>query len=418
MKKRTLTQRILDNNYILLIISVVISISIWIYMSMNATNDTFVTISNIPVQMELSEEASSSGLRIFTANEPSASVTLTGNRTILGMVDSTDITVTASASTINTTGNFTLPVTAVKNSSSKNFSITNTAPSSVSVVVDYFKEASFPIKDGIIVNAKKGYYSSTSIPYSKVTVSGPQSEVNKIYKVVAKAEISSELSEPIDVEATIVLLDVNDNEISTQLLELSVEKFTANINVLPEKTVKVNPLFVNKPKGLKITDDIIEITPSEILIAGPSEIIDKVDFVNLDSIDFSALNNTEHVFNNLSVSVPDKCKNISNSSTATMVLDLSGFDKKTYTVTNFVVEGLPDEYSYEVTSKSVKVTVIGPAEELEELVASDITAVIDTSDATGKTGSVEMPVTFRFDGVSSCWYYGTYQANLTITEKQ
>ena len=82
------------------------------------------------------------------------------------------------------------------------------------------------------------------------------------------------------------------------------------------------------------------------------------------------------------------------------------------------MEGLPEDYTYEVTSKSINVTVIGPKEDINKLTQKNITAVIDTSNSSGKTGSVEMPVTFRFSGVKTCWAYGTYHANVTISKKE
>ena len=96
------------------------------------------------------------------------------------------------------------------------------------------------------------------------------------------------------------------------------------------------------------------------------------------------------------------------------MLDLSSLVQKDLTVDRFVVEGLDDSYVAEVTSKSINVTVYGAASDIEKLQASDITAVIDTSNAAGKTGSVEMPVTFRFKNETSCWVYGTAQANVSI----
>ena len=96
---------------------------------------------------------------------------------------------------------------------------------------------------------------------------------------------------------------------------------------------------------------------------------------------------------------------------------MSGLSSKRFTVDRFIVEGLSDEYSSPVTSKSIDVIVIGSKSNLEKLSASQITAVIDTSDSSGKTGSVEMPVNFRFSGTTGCWAYGKYQANITITKK-
>ena len=81
------------------------------------------------------------------------------------------------------------------------------------------------------------------------------------------------------------------------------------------------------------------------------------------------------------------------------------------------MDGLSKEYKAEVTQKSISVTIIGPKEEIDSLSASDITAVIDTSNSKGITGSVQMPVTFKCDLAKSCWAYGDYKANLTISEK-
>ena len=416
MKKKSLSQKILSKNYIIFIISLVISIAIWTYMSLNASNDTTVTITNIPIQMELSESTHDLGLQIFTGEEqPVASVTVTGNRTILGSVKASDFTVTASANSVTSSGFFTLPVSASKKNPTSNFQITNSTPSSVTVMVDYFKESEFPIQDQISFNVEDGYYGAVSMPYTKVSISGPQSELMKINKVAAVAEVSGTLTESADAEASIVLFDENGNELSTKLLTMNVKTMTVNINVLKEKNVKVETGFTNKPSGLDLSS-LTEIYPSSILLAGPEETLKTIVSVKTEAIDFSTLSNEKKTFSALAINIPEKCKNISNNATAKVTLDLSGLSKKEFDVDTFKVEGLSDGYKAEVTSKSISVIVIGPESELDDLSAEKITAAIDVSGSTLKTGSVEMPVTFKFSGVSGCWAYGTYRANLNISE--
>ena len=416
MKKQSLSQKLLSKNYVIFIFSVVISIAIWSYMSLNASNDTTVTISNIPIQMELSESTHDLGLQIFTGEEqPVASVTVTGNRTILGSVKASDFTVTASANSVTSSGFFTLPVSASKKNPTSNFQITNSTPSSVTVMVDYFKESEFPIQDQISFNVEDGYYGAVSMPYTKVSISGPQSELMKINKVAAVAEVSGTLTESADAEASIVLFDENGNELSTKLLTMNVKTMTVNINVLKEKNVKVETGFTNKPSGLDLSS-LTEIYPSSILLAGPEETLKTIVSVKTEAIDFSTLSNEKKTFSALAINIPEKCKNISNNATAKVTLDLSGLSKKEFDVDTFEVEGLSDGYKAEVTSKSISVIVIGPESELDDLSAEKITAAIDVSGSTLKTGSVEMPVTFKFSGVSGCWAYGTYRANLNISE--
>ena len=417
MKKRSLSQLIFSKNYVIFILAVIISIGIWTYMSLNSSNDTTVTISNVPIQMDLSESSRKLGLQIFTDEKQTASVTVTGNRTILGSVTESDLTVTAAASSVNSSGNFTLPVSAAKKNLSSNFQITGSTPSSVSVMVDYYKESTFQIQDKILFGVADGYYGATSLPYNSITISGPQTEVMKIKHVAAVASVEDNLLETTDVEADIVLYDENGNELSQKLLTMSFRTLTATISVLTEKSVKVEAGYVNKPSGLDLTN-LVEIHPSGILLAGPDDVMKTLVSVKTEEIDFSTLSDEAVTFNTLAINIPEKCKNISNNATAQVKIDLSGMTKKTFDVDTFKVEGLSSAYKAEVTSKNISVTVIGPKSEIESLDADKITATISATGTAVKTGSVEMPVTFRFDGASSCWAYGKYTANLNISESK
>ena len=394
MKKRSLSQLIFSKNYVIFILAVIISIGIWTYMSLNSSNDTTVTISNVPIQMDLSESSRNLGLQIFTDEKQTASVTVTGNRTILGSVTESDLTVTAAASSVNSSGNFTLPVSAAKKNLSSNFQITGSTPSSVSVMVDYYKESTFQIQDKILFGVADGYYGATSLPYNSITISGPQTEVMKIKQVAAVASVEDNLLETTDVEADIVLYDENGNELSQKLLTMSFRTLTATISVLTEKSVKVEAGYVNKPSGLDLTN-LVEIHPSGILLAGPDDVMKTLVSVKTEEIDFSTLSDEAVTFNTLAINIPEKCKNISNNATAQVKIDLSGMTKKTFDVDTFKVEGLSSAYK-----------------------AEKITATISATDPAVKTGSVEMPVTFRFDGASSCWAYGKYTANLNISESK
>ena len=410
--------KLTGNSKFLFIASVLISLSIWVYMSMGSSNDTNLTLSNIPIQIELSDEARTSGLQIFSGGEQTASVTVTGNRAVLGSIDNSDVTVTAAANSINSTGNYTLPVSATKTNSSSNFQITSAVvPSSINVVVDYFRESAFQIQENVVYKVADGYYAFTSLASKSVVISGPQTEISKIDKVSAVAEINGNLSETVTTDAKIIIYDKNGEELSTDLFTMDIKTVQATVSVLPEKTVKVSPVFVNKPTGLNLTQDMITIEPNEILLAGPAELLDKTDSVNLEPIDFSTLNNSKKVFPSLGIDIPADCKNISNTTTAVVTLDLSSLSSKKFTVDKFTVKGLSSEYTETVTQQNISVTIIGPKTEINNLTASDITAVIDVSDSNGTVGSVQKPVKFALKDANSCWAYGDYKANLTITEK-
>ena len=66
MKKKKLSlNKLFQNNKFLIILALVISTITWVYMSMGTTNDTTVTISNIPIQIELPDQLDNNGLQVL-----------------------------------------------------------------------------------------------------------------------------------------------------------------------------------------------------------------------------------------------------------------------------------------------------------------------------------------------------------------
>lgn len=419
MKKKKLSlNKLFQNNKFLIILSLVISTITWVYMSMGTTNDTSVTISNIPIQIELPDQLVNNGLQVFSDTEQTATVTVTGSRAVLGSISTKDITVTAATNGIDSAGTYQISLSAVKTNPSANFQIISTVtPSNVNVIVDYLRETSFPIQENVVYKVADGYYASTSLASKNITVSGPQTEIAKIAKVSASAELDGILDDSASATADILLYDKSGNRISTDLLKMEFGTVEASISVLPEKTVKVVPEFMNKPEGLDLGDDMLSVEPSEILLAGPKKVLDNTKSIKLESIDFATLSNKRYEYNDQGINIPTDCKNISNSTAAKVVLDLSSLSKKTYTVDSFKVSGLSSEYKADVTQTNMSVTVIGSKKELENLKSSDIECIIDTSDQSGTVGSVQMPVTFKLKGTSTCWVSGSYKANITISEK-
>lgn len=400
----------------LFILSVVISLSIWIIMSISTGNDTSLTISGIPVQVELSDEAVNNGLQVFSGSDYTASLTVTGNRAVVGSLQASDITVKAAANYVDSAGNYTLYLNASKNNPYSDFQISSSIkPSTIDVFIDYLREATFDIQENVVYKVDDGYYASTTLSSKTVYISGPQSEVSKIAKVVASADIDGTLNSSQKVDADIKLYNSEGQEIKTDLLSLDFKTVEAAISVLPEKEVPLKPVFTNLPSGLQITDDMISVEPSSIMLAGTDDVLVKTDSVSLAPIDFTTLTNTKTTFD-LAVEIPTDCKNISNASTAKVTLDLSTLSSKKLVVEKFTVQGLASGYSAEVTQKSLEVTVYGMSSQIDSLNGSDITAVIDVSASDGMKGSVSMPVTFAIENGSSCWVSGSYKANLTISE--
>lgn len=414
--KRSRFKGFVHSSNFLFIVSVVVSLVIWVYMSISTGNDTSLTISGIPVQVELSDEAVNNGLQVFSGSDYTASLSVTGNRAVVGSVQASDITVKAAGNYVDSAGNYTLYLNASKNNPYSDFQISSSInPSTIDVFIDYLREQTFDIQENVVYKVDDGYYASTTLSSKTVYISGPQSEVSKIAKVVASATIEGTLKSTSKVNADIILYDADGNEIKTDLLSLDLKTVEASVSVLPEKEVPLKPTFTNMPVGLQITDDMISVEPKSILLAGTEDVLSKIESVSLASIDFTTLTNSKSTFE-LAVEIPTDCKNISNTSTAKVTLDLSSLSSKKLTVEKFAVQGLASGYSAEVTQKNLEVVVYGLSNQIDSLNASDVVAIIDVSASDGMKGSVSMPVTFTINNAPSCWVAGSYKANLTISQ--
>ena len=321
-KKKFFLNKILQNSKFLFFISLLISLSMWIYMSIGNGNDTVVTISNIPVQIELSDDAIKNGLQIFNTGDITASVSVSGNRAIIGSLTQNDIIVTAATNAIDSSGNYTLSLSASKANPYEDFQIvSNVTPSNVNVLIDYYRESTFDIQDNVVYKVSEGYFASTAISSKSIMITGPQTEVSKIAKVIASATLANTLTSSTETKAEILLYDSENNLIEdTEMLNMDFTTVDVSISVLPEKSLPIKPVFINKPEGLDISDDMINIEPSSIMLAGTQEVLENLNSVTLETIDFSTLRNERQTFT-LAIDIPPDCKNISNASTARVTLD-------------------------------------------------------------------------------------------------
>lgn len=418
-KRRFSLSRLFRNSKFLLIFSLFVAICIWVVMSLSNTNESDTVINNIPIQINLSDEAVNNGLKIFSGDDQTASVTVRGNRVTLGSISGDDIVVSAqTAGTISTSGTYALSLSARKANSNDNFEITSSAsPSVITVYVDHSKNAEFEIENKLKYTVAEGYHADLSLSTNEIRIEGPQSEVSKVASAAIEGTIGGEIREDKSSEFDVKLYDNSGAEISNGMITLSETTVTANFSVLPEKEVPVNLIYKNKPEGL-VLDSFLDYSPTKILIAGPENVLSKLTSVSTEAIDFTKLNNKREKLE-LALDLPDKVVNLSDNKSISVSLDLRSYKSKHITASNnnFEITGLDSDYTYKFTTDALDITFKGSKSKLDSLKESNITCVVDASDLDGTTGSISLPATIKLNGINSCWAYGDYKVNLTVEKK-
>lgn len=425
-KKKNINSRSLfDNSKFLLLLSFILSCIFWVAFASGSDEESTITISDIPVTIELSDEAKEDGLRVYRGGEATVSVQVKGNRLTVGSITKDDIQVVAqNTSSITVANTYALSLSTKKNGVKTDYEIVSVSPSVINVTVDKEKQQTFNIEKNIDTSSVtlpistnesiSGYYlSKPVISNNTVTVTGPEQEVKQINKVQVSDTISGEQSENITKKLEVQLLDSDGELIESDLINVSPKKVDVTIQILPEKEIEIIPNFVNVPSGMGV-DSIASVKPSKITVAATEEELSLLNEIKLDPIDFNTLDPTKTQIT-CNISLPAGYINISNVEQARVSLDLSDYSSTTIPVTDVELTSVPDGYTAEVSTKSINVSIAGPTDEISDITAESIKASVDLSSlASGFEGSQEMPVKIDLSELNGCWCFKEYTVNVSL----
>lgn len=419
MKKITLGKLFYNNKFVM-VFSVIMSFIVWIVVSSSKSESVPVSISDIPVDINLSESAVQDGLKIFSGQDITARVDISGNRLVVGQVTKNDIQISApqAASTIMSPGNYTLELSAKKVGLLQDYQIVSAVkPSVVTVMVDRYREAEFHIEPEINFTPKSDYFvGNTILSSQKVKLSGPETEISKIKKVKVKADIPGEISSTATLKLPIIMYDAYDKPITSETISCSVDEVDASVPVLMKKKIEIIPQFDNIPTGINLNreyKDIVKLNPSTLEIAGPEETVKSLSSVKLDSINFRDISLQNNNFN-MPINLPQGCRSLNNEYSSTVSLNLSQFKEKNFNINQFSFKNVPAGKEASVYNGEINVTVLGPSNKLNSLKASDLSAEIVFNQDKEISNSMEMPVKITIKNHNSLWVYGTYYVNVNL----
>lgn len=418
--------RLFYNNKFVAILSVLLAVTLWFINKSSNTEENPRAIAGVPIKITLSDSAQSDGMKVFSPTKSTVTVYVKGNNLIVNQLTPSDLVATVpSASTITSPATYTFPLEvhdSDANLTKTQYTVDSISPPSVAFTVDRYREKTFPIQSDI--NYKEGYKAdptyfvgSPVLSTATVTLSGPEKQISQVNRVAYEYEVGSTLTESQKFTATLVMYDANGNKVDKGNMTVNPEKVDVTIPVMPRQTVTMNAAFANKPAGLSLGPNQIQITPEKIDVAGPKDTLaNMAGTVNLDPVDFSTIS-PEHNSFDANITLPTTCKNLSNIPTAHVTLNLSDMTTRQMTASTFSVKNLGLDRNATVSTTSLSITAAGPPTELSKLTGSSIIGSVDLSGKENFTGQTEAPVTFSVSNSSSCWVYGSYMASVNIVQK-
>lgn len=422
-------RNIFYHNTFLMIFSFLSAVVIWFIMAAGNEEKPYI-IYDVPIEVKFSAAAEEAGLQVFNCTYSAADISVSGNSMIISKLGKEDFSVTATLNPTstkivgNTLQKLTVPVRVEKKSSVSDYNIESVDPVEITLEYDRYKEAVFPIENNVKYSADSGYYAGTaSLSADTVTISGPESAVNKISRVAAEYTVDEVLKGDKVISAcSLTLYDQSNQKItdySGMYLSMSTETVEITIPVMSRKTVAVVPNLINTPKSFAAARVTVE--PAQIEVAGPADVLSGLDEIVLsDTVDFSQLSPSKKNEFEMEIPIPAGVRDITNLGTgvsmAKVTVNLNGYQEAKFSTENITLK-TPAGMDAELTTKLLEVSVVGSEAQISKLTGDSISCTADLTNFAEQTGTVEVPVTVTVSGADSCWAVGSSTVYVTILDR-
>lgn len=426
---------IFDDKRVVLVASLVLAALLWILIAGFLDPGGNKTLERVPIDYDLNQaDYINKNLQIVDRDELTADVRLTGDSAVLGGLNSSSIRVAVDYSNVTGPGTFscTLVVSRLTTASffstvsinNDQHSLTSNPWDRVTVTFEEVERKSFPVSvqvDG--VTAATGYYRDTPVAQPvEVRVSGPASEVARVAQVTATVEAEEELSELAHYAALpVTLLDAAGNVLDPAAmgLTLSSETVDVDIPVYEIRTINLGAEFI----GFGRNFDTEWFYSRVKLSAGTLQVVGAASaFTHLDdpliiaTFDVSELS-AGWVSDPVDIVLPEGLRNQDQLRQVTVSLDTAGLVEKTFEIPASqirVVNG-PQGAAITPMAESVSVKLLGEAEQMDGLLAENITVQLDAGAIAAKDDQQTIAGRVQVPGANRVLAVGSYPIVCDVT---
>ena len=418
MKKLDFGQ-IFQSRRLLMIFSLVMGVLSWMFVVIFVDNEIPWEFKGVPVDVYAEEELLSiTSLRIVEDPQAEVTVVVEGGRIVVGGLEEGEIRIVADLEGISTPGDYAVKLKNVL-TANQNYVVREIKPSTVNVRVDRITTKRFEVKmdiDGPQV--PDGYLNAgTTISPRAVEVTGPEADISRIAQCIVSASFSGRpLTENQTIRSEIKLFDEEGHEIPKDRLTMESDSANVTVQVLKQKRLPLRFEYLNMPSGFPRDDLRFEMTDNSILVAGPEEVVDSYEELQIGYVDLSEV--TPGFVQVFDISLPTGFISVENLRSVGVSFGGEGLTEAYFNVSQITPVNVPINYDVTInTTQLFGVRIIGSSEVMETLTAKDIVAEIDFSERELSTGSSSLPVSISVPGRKLAWAVGEYAAVVTIDEK-
>lgn len=367
------------------LLAVLISFGLWLYVVTVVNPEWEDTFYNIPVVLENEDILLERGLMLVSEEEPKVTLRLSGNRTDMIKLNSSNITLRADLSRIYSAGEQALSYSIVYPGDvpSNAFEIISQTPQQIMLSVAEWKSKDVDVLvhfNGEVPEQYIAFTNEATLDHEQITVTGPSEVVDRIVAANVQVELDG-CTDTISRQYSYTLCDADGNEVESEWVKTNAEQVLYTLKIQRWKDIALR-VDVIDGAGLTKDDCKITMTVNIIRVSGSEKLLTEIgDELLLGEIDLSEITEVS-VTKIYELKLPNEVKNLSEINTVTVTLELPGMATREIRCNSFDKVNEPAGMTASITTKEKTVIVRGPKQYLDLLKPEDLRIQVDFTGAT------------------------------------
>ena len=362
-----------------IVLSVLISLGLWLYVVTVVTPEAEDTFYDIPIsyQNDILEER---GLMVVSET-PTVTVKVKGNRSDLNELNANNITVLVDLAAIQAPGTQMLTPKVIYPGNMAVETISQN-PNVLQLKVENRIKKPIPIRLEFLGAVPEGFIADKDNPVmdtAVVEVVGPQSSMDLIDHATIQVDLDDK-TESIVGAFQYVLCDEAGEPVDAEMVTTNVEEVNLSVKI---QAIKEVPLTVNLVDGGGATKDSckLELTRDSIWVSGNEARLRDLESVELGTVNLSDLKEETNTMV-FEIILPDGVTNMTGETEVTATISFPDLVRKKLTISKnkFVTTGVPEGTEVVWITEMVEVELRGPSALMKKLSEKDITVSVDFTD--------------------------------------
>lgn len=406
----------MKNKLLTALLSIALAFGLWLYVVTVVAPESEQTYQDVPVKLHGSNILESRGLMLISDESMTLDLELTGTRTDLNKLSSSNITIIADLSGITSAGEHTVHYSiAYPGSIASSITVLSPQQQTIRVQVVQWAKKEVPVTVQYVGQVPEGYEEDrahVALDRTYVTVSGAKETVDRVEKAAITVDLTGQ-TEKIDAQYNLTFLDAQGQPV--ELVHATAD-YTQVTMVLHINMIKNIDIVVQAVPGGMFKEEHVECVPQlqQLQVSGPASVLEGLHEIVL-TVDLGQITGEETQL--LDISLPSGVTNETGVSQVAVDIRLKD-GTKTLSDIGLSADDLinqPSDLQVEILTQKLAVQISGKKYLLDQIQKENIRLTVDLTGAVAGTANYQVLV--EIVGIDGVTVEGSYTVKLSIRQE-